>query len=509
MGGEPRLRVLVFVVAFDAERTIADVLRRVPHELASRYELEVLVIDDASTDATFDRGDALRVHERLPFPLRVLVNPVNQGYGGNQKLGFRYAIDHGFDAVVLLHGDGQYAPESLPDLLEPIAAGRADAVMGSRMLTAGGARRGGMPLYKLIGNRVLTAVQNRLLRSRLSEFHSGYRVYSTEALQAVPFALNSNGFSFDTEILIQLLRGGFRIEEVPIPTYYGDEISHVNGLAYARDVVLASATARVQELDLVYDRKFDCAPAARPNERYRTKLDYASTHTRTLELIRPPARVLELGCGDGLLAQALKQRGCYVAGLDAWPLAPGVTLDEFHLHDLDSGPLPLRAADFDWVLLLDVVEHLRDPEAFIAELGRDAAENPDLTLLVSSGNVGFLPMRLLLLAGQFNYGRRGILDLTHTRLYTFSTLRRLLEGGGFRIERALGVPAPFPQAIGEGSAGRLLLRVNESLIALRRQMFAYQSFFVARPWPSVPYLLREAEAAAARRAHAAAAAAGG
>ena len=137
----------------------------------------------------------------------MLRNEINQGYGGNQKVGYAFAIERGFDFVVLLHGDGQYAPEELPKLLAPLRDGRADAVLGSRMMTTFGALRGGMPLYKYVGNRVLTALQNRLLRANLSEFHSGYRAYSVRALRDLRFRLNSNDFHFDTEIIVQLSDG--------------------------------------------------------------------------------------------------------------------------------------------------------------------------------------------------------------------------------------------------------------------------------------------------------------
>src|SRR4029453_10896786 len=143
--------------------------------------------------------------EKLPFALTVLFNPENQGYGGNQKIGFHYAIEKGFDFVALIHGDGQYAPECLPELIEPLASRQADAVFGSRMMRKADARRGGMPLYKFVGNRILTSVENPLLRTNLSEWHSGYRVYSTDALRRIPFHLNSSVFHFDTEIIIQLL----------------------------------------------------------------------------------------------------------------------------------------------------------------------------------------------------------------------------------------------------------------------------------------------------------------
>jgi glycosyltransferase involved in cell wall biosynthesis len=283
-------RLLVFIVAYDAERTIENVLTRIPRRLADDYHVEVLVIDDASHDRTFERGNEIRIADALPFRLEVLYNPVNQGYGGNQKIGFHYAIQRDFDFVALLHGDGQYAPECLADLVRPLADGSADAVFGSRMLERGGARRGGMPTYKLVGNKILTAIQTRLLNAPLSEFHSGYRVYSVDALRRIPFNLNTNDFHFDTEIIIQLVLADLRIKELPIPTYYGDEICHVNGLKYAWHVVGTTARARMQELSLLYDRKFDLAQAVETNVHYEPRLGFESPHTFALEVVEPQAR---------------------------------------------------------------------------------------------------------------------------------------------------------------------------------------------------------------------------
>ena len=231
-------RVLVFIVAYHAETTILGVLERIP--ALPGYDVEVLMIDDGSTDGTFALSERLRRLSTYRHKLTVLANPVNQGYGGNQKLGYHYAIEHGFDFVVLVHGDGQYAPEMLPEMLAPLARGEADVVHGSRMLVARNALKGGMPLYKFAGNKLLTWYQNRVLRSGLSEFHTGYKAYSTAVLRRIPFELNSNVFHFDTEIIIQLLRARARITEIPIPTHYGDEICRVNGPRYALDVVNAS-----------------------------------------------------------------------------------------------------------------------------------------------------------------------------------------------------------------------------------------------------------------------------
>ena len=497
-----RRRLLIFVVAYNAERTITTTLARIPSALLDEYDVEVLVIDDASQDRTFEVGRDVGLRSAFPFKLTMLFNPVNQGYGGNQKIGFHYAIEQGFDFVALLHGDAQYAPECLPDLVRPLAVSEADVVLGSRMLTKGGALAGGMPLYKFIGNKILTFCQNRLLRTSLSEFHTGYRVYSVQALKSIPFQLNARAFHFDTEILIQLLIAGCRIKECPIPTYYGDEICHVNGIRYAVDVLTASLKARVQEMSLFFDPKFDCQPSSRTNQHYLSKLSFHSTHSAALERIPSGSRVLDLGCAGGYMGSELRKRGCYVVGVDTFRLGSDVELDEFYLHDLNDPELPVDLSRFDYVLLLDVIEHLREPEAFVARLKSLAAFAPHVRFIVSTGNVGFIVTRLMLLVGQLNYGKRGILDLTHTRLFTFRAFRRLFEQGGFEILETHGIPAPFPLAVGENGVARALLRINEILIWLRRTTFSYQSLLVVRPFPALAYLLEQARSSSRARADA-------
>lgn len=489
-------RILILVVAYEAESTLAHVLARIPGSVLD-HELEVLVIDDSSRDATFATGLAWSQTSRRR--VRVLYNRENQGYGGNQKLGYQYAIREGFDFVVLLHGDGQYAPEAIPDLLAPLLDGTADAVLGSRMMTPGAARRGGMPLYKFVGNRILTAVQNRLLGSSLSEFHSGFRAYRVAALARLPFAYNTNDFHFDTEIIIQLMLAGCRIREVPIPTYYGDEICRVDGLRYAKDVVLATLASRLQRLDVLYDRKFDVAGAT--NVHYDLKLGYASSHTVALAAVPAGARVLDVGCGPGAFAGELAAKGCAVTGVDQYPPEDPGAFEEFLLWN-EGGPFPdLDLSAYDVVLLLDVVEHLRRPEALLDHLRR-AARDPRRrpTFIVTSGNVAFVVVRLQALLGNFNYGKRGILDLTHTRLYTFASLRRLFEQCGYRLERTAGIPAPFPKALGGGRPARALVRLNELLIRLSRGLFAYQIFLVATPAPSLEALLDDSIATSRLRA---------
>jgi glycosyltransferase involved in cell wall biosynthesis len=487
----PKPRVLVFIVAYNAEKTIDSVVSRIPRELEDRYQLDILIIDDASPDSTFQRSHHLSRSDAPLFPIHALFNPVNQGYGGNQKLGYRYAIEHGYDFVALLHGDGQYAPECLPELLEPLANGEAAAVFGSRMLTRGAALKGGMPLYKFAGNKILTWIENRILRSNLSEFHSGYRVYSVRALQAIPFDRNSNDFHFDTEIIIQLLTARKKIVELPIPTFYGDEICHVNGVQYAANVVLSALKARLQEWSIFYDRRYDCAPAD-PASLYPAKTGYTSSHTMALARVRDGSKVLDLGCGPGYIASLLRRRHCRVTGVDiVVPLEDSA--DEFRFHNLNQGAPHVPANGYDTVLLLDVVDQLDRPDLFLEQLRHALALSPSTEVILSVANVGFIVTRLMLMFGQFNYSKRGILDLGHTRLFTFGSLRRTLEQAGFEILESEGVPAPIPMALGNNAVTRAMLRMNRLLIRLSRGLFAYQVFMRAKARPSLESLLDLAE----------------
>ena len=494
-------RVLIFVVAYNAETTIEKVLSRIPVSL-HQPGVEVLIIDDASRDLTFRQG--LRYQQaHSALKITVLRTPENQGYGGNQKLGYRYAIDNNFDLVALVHGDGQYAPEKLPTLLAPLVAGEADAVFGSRMIDKRAARAGGMPFYKWLGNQVLTRFQNRMLGTDLSEFHSGYRLYSTTALAQIPFEKNTNDFHFDTEVIIQFVLKKLRIAELPIPTYYGDEICHVNGMKYAWNVCKAMLRARLHQMNLLFDRKFDLNPA---EENYDLKLGFASSHTAAIAAAKPGSRVLDIGCGQGYVARELTKKGCYVTGMDQYIPAssPEPGKMDFIRWNLDRREFPVSVSGFDQIFLLDIIEHLKEPELFMDEL-RFAAICKRPEVVITTANIGFLVTRLMLLLGQFNYGKKGILDATHTRLFTFRSLSDLLKQSGYKILEVRGIPAPYPKAIGNNLIARLLLRANELLIKASRGLFSYQIFVRAEAKPTVHNLLHETldQSASLRRAIAA------
>ena len=229
-------KIGILVVAYNAVSTLSKVLDRIPENVLEEID-EIAVFDDASKDETYMLSVGYKEVKKLD-KLQIYLNEKNLGYGGNQKRGFKYFIDKDFDVVVLLHGDGQYAPEVLQAMYDPIISGKADVVLGSRMMSKyGGALKGGMPFYKYFGNKALSTYQNITLKMNLTEFHSGYRAYSIEGLKKIRFDNMTDEFHFDTQIIVKANHNNLKIVEVPIPTYYGDEICYVDGIKYAKDIL--------------------------------------------------------------------------------------------------------------------------------------------------------------------------------------------------------------------------------------------------------------------------------
>lgn len=465
-------KVGVVVVAYNAASTLSATLDRIPAEVLPQLA-EIIISDDASHDDTFEQ--ARRWGARAAGVRTTVVRHTkNLGYGGNQKAAYRLAIEHGLDIVVLLHGDGQYAPECLPDMLAPFAAGDVAAVFGSRMMHKGAAKAGGMPLYKRVGNRILTTFENRVLGTELTEFHSGYRAYATEALARIPFEANSDDFDFDTQIIAQIVHLGGRIVEIPIPTYYGDEICYVNGMKYARDVV-----RDVIEFKLA-TKGFGTQEWVPTPEEYAFKEGDGSSHAAMLEMLSalPPSRILDLGCSGGLFAERARKAGHEVTGVDALEV-PGVRdrTDHFFVADLDAG-VPEEVGDgYDVVVAGDIIEHLTRPVEMLKDIRR--VLRPGGQLLLSVPNFGHWYPRLRVATGLFGYDRRGILDNTHVRFFTRSTLRRSVRTAGFDIleETATGLPLGAIGAQGTGERVGTARRVDAALVKLRPTLFGYQHVF--------------------------------
>ncbi|MCB0997666.1 MAG: methyltransferase domain-containing protein [Acidimicrobiales bacterium] len=463
------MKVGVLVVAYNAQTTLVDVLDRIRPEMR-RALAEVLVQDDHSTDDTFSVATEY-LQRGTDLPLTVVRHPQNLGYGGNQKAGYTYAINHGWDVVVLLHGDGQYAPEVMHEMVAPIVDGDADAVFGSRMMTPGGARQGGMPMYKYVGNRILTTAQNAITGLRLSEWHSGYRAYRVSALAELPFVGNSDGFDFDTEIILQLAAARKTIVEVPIPTYYGDEICRVNGIAYARDIMIDTVRHRLGRTG------FGSGDVGRVTEPYAYKPSPHSSHGRVLQFMqsRAPMRVLDVGCGPGWLAEALMAQGHHVTGVD---LAedPGARdrMHHFVQADLERGLPDEVGGDFDVVLAADVIEHVRTPQQLLQQMADRL--KPGGTVIASVPNISHWYPRGRTALGLFDYDQRGILDATHVRFFTRRSFVRLARQAGLQPidRRHTGLPFDALKLRTEGGPGKLAALVDRALVRLWPTMFAYQ-----------------------------------
>ena len=211
-----RHKIIVVMPAYNAAKTLRETYDAIPKDEVD----EIILVDDASHDAT------LRHAQKLD--LLTIRHPHNLGYGGNQKTCYTEALRRGADIVIMLHPDGQYDPRLIPEIVEPIKAGRADVVLGSRMLDKRAALAGGMPLYKFVSNIFLTTVENVIFARELSEYHSGYRAFSRRFLEGVPFMRNADDFNFDQQILAQAVGFGFRIAEIPITTRYFKEASSIS-----------------------------------------------------------------------------------------------------------------------------------------------------------------------------------------------------------------------------------------------------------------------------------------
>jgi glycosyltransferase involved in cell wall biosynthesis len=470
-----RRRIGILVVTYNAESTLAATLDRIPVDFRPNID-EILVFDDASADHTVDVALQWR-DANDETPTTVVRHLKNLGYGGNQKAGYRLAIERGLDIIVLLHGDGQYAPECLPSIVAPLERGEADAVFGSRMLEHGAARRGGMPAYKWVGNRVLTRIENSLLGSSLSEFHSGYRAYNVAALSELPFENNSDGFDFDTQIIVQLLDRGKRIVEIPIPTYYGDEICYVNGMRYARDVVRDVVIYRLNRMG------FGTHTWVPASDEYDFKEGEGSSHTVLLEMLsdRPPGRILDLGSSGGRLAERLRKLGHHVTGVDGIEV-DGVRdrVNEFVLGDLEDGIPASAGSGFDIVIAADVIEHVTHPSRLLRQMADVVAGTGEI--LISTPNIGHWYPRVRVASGLFDYDRRGILDETHLRFFSRRSLVRALSASGMEILEMRYTGLPFDVlSTGKTLPSRIARRVDRSLVQLRPTLFGYQFIVRARP----------------------------
>ena len=239
--------ITVVMPAYNAEQTLRQTYAEIPFDIVDH----VVLVDDASSDRTTEVARELGIRY-------VIRHKKNKGYGGNQKTCYNKALEIGSDIVVMLHPDYQYTPLLLPSICHMIASGLYPAVIASRILGKG-ARVGGMPRYKYVANRLLTFAQNTLMSQKLSEYHTGYRAFTREVLQSIPYEANSDDFVFDNQMLAQILYKGFPIGEVSCPTKYFKEASSINlrrSITYGWGVLGVAIAYRLQKTHLAHFKIF-------------------------------------------------------------------------------------------------------------------------------------------------------------------------------------------------------------------------------------------------------------
>ncbi|MEF3692198.1 MAG: bifunctional glycosyltransferase/class I SAM-dependent methyltransferase [Candidatus Moraniibacteriota bacterium] len=467
-------KIALFIITYNAEKHITKTMDRIPIWCRPLFE-EIYLIDDSSNDKTIAVAlETARKNDLKNFFL--MKTPKNQGYGGNQKIGYSYAIEKGFDIVILLHGDGQYPPEYIPNIVAQYNNPLIDAVFGSRMTKPINALRGGMPIYKIIGNKILTKLENSILNTSLSEFHNGYRSYKTSALKKIPFSLNSNDFHFDTDIIIQLTIIKSKIIEISMPTHYGDEKCHVNGLKYAWNCIKSTIKARFHQAGIFFQPNFEINTNTR---NYKLKKAPTSLHQYILnQPWKKDEQILDLGANDGSLSQKINLT--YKSKMTAMDINVPKNIKQIDtiIFDINKNIKELFGKKlFDKIIALDIIEHLHNPEKSVSEINH-LLKNKG-TLYASTANIGYIIMRITLLLGWFNYGKSGILDKTHHRLFTINSFRRLLQNNDFRILKIEGFGPPLLDAFGDNIFIKTIDKICWFLAKTYPKLFAFNFLIIA------------------------------
>ncbi|MBL7129556.1 MAG: glycosyltransferase [Ignavibacteria bacterium] len=473
-------KIGILIVAYNAVTTLSKVLDRIPKNVLEEID-EIAVFDDASKDETYMLSVGYKEVKKLD-KLQIYLNEKNLGYGGNQKRGFKYFIDKDFDAVVLLHGDGQYAPEVLQEMYDPIVSGKADVVLGSRMMSKyGGALKGGMPFYKYVGNKALSTYQNITLKMNLTEFHSGYRAFSVDGLRKIHFDNMTDDFHFDTQIIVKANHNNLKITEVPIPTFYGEEICYVNGVKYAKDII---RTVRDYKKTLKGKKKVSTYEEF--YTRYPIKLYPFSSHYEVMKILNEKENldILEICYGGGSIAGNIsKQNRVSGLGFRAPSDSAIRSYIDYHQCDLNSG-VPaelLENKKYDVVLLMDMLEHLQNYQYILNDSKKILKDGG--RVIVSIPNIANLYVRLNLLIGRFPYADRGLLDRNHLHFFTYGSAKKLLSNNRLEIIKTRYTPIPIIEVLPvflKKNVGRLLNLVLFLLSILFIRLFTYQFIFITK-----------------------------
>ena len=455
-------RVLAVVTAYQGaaalERTLSGIVPALLPLLA-----EITVFDDLSESEAESDLRSL-AHTPAGPKLKYLRTPRRYEYGENLKNCFDYAVAGGFDYVVILKGDGSHDPACLPLFLAAALLDRFDVVIGNRM--------GGKRSLRLAANRLLSLADEAVLHMRLPDYHCGYRLIATRLLRRVPYALNVNDYLFDLQLLIQLRCLSVPIATVRVPAFHDVAMRAGRMAAYAAASAGTALAYRLHQLHVLRRPSY----FVDLGEGYTLKRNRFSSHMQILDAIKPGSKVLDVGCGQSLLAEEYARRGITVVGIDAIPaeeVSPFV--HQYLEHDLER-PLELPfGREFDFIVLSDVVEHIGNRDALLHSLRRHL--KLDGQLIASTGNVAIWFYRASLLAGRFEYGPRGILDRTHVHLFTLDSFRRFFTERGYRLVAQRVTPIPFEvvfSSTGRSTIVEAITHAYQLAARLWPRLFAYQ-----------------------------------
>lgn len=449
-----RKKILAYLITCDPKSALSRILNNLSSSFISDsiFEIEILIIHDDSKDPT-DKEPCTNKISGSSIPITLLTNPFEIGHGGNQKLAFNYAIERGFNVIVSLLESDQCTSETFIKLVDPLLTGEVQAVYGFE------------------AKRFFQFLNPSILQPNCS-------AYCTKALSTIPFHLNSNHHDFNIDLLIQLNIKGAKIKSISLPVCIGNDTHRFSFLKYAQKIIFCTLARKLHNFGIFYNPKYDF----NPSNPYQSKFHFYSSHSKSLEYIKGNEKILSLGSGPIELVEPFIKKGAKVSILDQdIDQHKSGDCEEAISIDLDSLDLNLLKTNdrFDLILALDIIEHLKSPEKLLEELSRDK-RLINAKIIITTPNIAFIAIRAMLLFGQFNYGNRGILDITHTRLLTFRSLKRMLTQSGYKIEKLEGIPVPFPIVINSHKLSSALIGINNILIKLAPSLFSFQIYCEAR-----------------------------
>ncbi len=443
-------------------RTNDQFLKQVSHQA---FKFDVLLISQENH------------HKPVGFPETVFWIGLKKkvGEGRVEKLAYTYAIENNYKYVTIVDDTQGYF------LIDHIDQFTQDLSINPDFLVLNDTKQSYFGVIKYF--------QKKILKMYINSFHSNVVIYATQFLRKIPFRFNSDDDNFKLEVRVQAFLSRPSFKEV-----HFDSVQRSFSFKKKWKSLTLLSKVFFHNLGIFYQKKFDLVIN---NEQYSLKLGYASSHTYAINGVNPNTKVADVGAGPFGIGHELKKRGCEIVTIDQFDIPDGYKCGDHIVADLNQY-FNISLKEYDYILFLDIIEHLVNPEDFLFQISQQYTYRPQ-KLILTTGNIAFLPVRMMLFLGFFNYGKSGILDKTHTRLFTFSSFKKLIKDSQLKITKVRGVPAPYPKAIGNNLVAKFLLGMNLLLIKLSKGIFSYQIYIEAETTPSIQFMVSQIEAKNAQK----------